>query len=35
MIRDRLEAWDEAGVTSLLVGITDLATVRTLAELVL
>lgn len=35
MIRDRLAAWDEAGVTSLLVGITDLATVRTLAELVL
>jgi alkanesulfonate monooxygenase SsuD/methylene tetrahydromethanopterin reductase-like flavin-dependent oxidoreductase (luciferase family) len=35
MIRDRLEAWEEAGVTSLLVGITDLATLRTLAELVL
>jgi F420-dependent oxidoreductase-like protein len=35
MIRDRLEAWDEAGVTSLLIGITDLVTLRTLAELVL
>ena len=35
MVRDRLEVWREAGVTSLLIGMTDLATVRTLAELVL
>ena len=35
MVRDRLEAWKEAGVTSLLVGMTDLSTLRTLAELVL
>jgi F420-dependent oxidoreductase-like protein len=35
MVRDRLEAWEEAGVTSLLVGTTDLVTLRTLAELLL
>lgn len=35
MVRDRLEAWKESGVTSLLVGLTDLTTLRTLAELVL
>ena len=35
MVRDRLEAWREAGVTSLLVGLTDVDTLRTLAELVL
>ena len=35
MVRDRLEAWKEAGVTSLLVGMTDLVTLRTLAELAL
>ena len=35
MVRDRLEAWQEAEVTSLLVGMTDLVTIRTLAELAL
>ena len=35
MVRDRLEVWEEAGVTSLLVGLTDVVTLRTLAELVL
>jgi len=35
MVRDRLEAWKEAGVDSLLVGLTDVVTLRTLAELVL
>lgn len=35
MVRDRLEVWKESGVTSLLVGLTDLVTLRTLAELVL
>jgi len=35
MVRDRLDAWKEAGVTSLLVGMTDLVTLRTLAELAL
>ncbi len=35
MVRDRLEAWREAGVTSMLVGMTDMDTLRTLAELVL
>jgi len=34
-IADRLEAWDEAGVTTLLVAATDLATIRLMAELVL
>jgi alkanesulfonate monooxygenase SsuD/methylene tetrahydromethanopterin reductase-like flavin-dependent oxidoreductase (luciferase family) len=34
-IRDRLEAWQESGVTTLLISTMDLATVRTLAELVL
>jgi alkanesulfonate monooxygenase SsuD/methylene tetrahydromethanopterin reductase-like flavin-dependent oxidoreductase (luciferase family) len=32
-IRDRLDAYAESGATQLLVGTTDLATVRTLAEL--
>ena len=34
-IADRLEAWKESGVTTLLVSATDLATIRTMAELVL
>lgn len=34
-IADRLEAWRAAGVTTLNVGSTDVATLRTLAELVL
>jgi F420-dependent oxidoreductase-like protein len=34
-IRDRLAVWREAGVTSLLVVTQDVATMRTLAELVL
>lgn len=34
-IADRLEAWEEAGVTTLLVAATDLATIRLMAELVL
>ncbi len=34
-IRDRLEAWQESGVTTLLISTMDVATVRTLAELVL
>jgi F420-dependent oxidoreductase-like protein len=34
-IRDRLEAWRESGVTTLLISTLDVATVRTLAELVL
>ena len=34
-IRDRLEAWQESGVTTLLVSTMDIATVRTLAELIL
>ncbi len=35
MVRDRLEAWREAEVTSMLIGLTDVDTLRTLAELVL
>jgi len=35
MIRDRLEAWREAGVTTLSVQAPDATTLRTLAELVL
>ena len=34
-IADRLEAWKESGVTTLLVAATDLATIRLMAELVL
>lgn len=34
-IRDRLEAWRDSGVTTLLVSTLDIATVRTLAELIL
>ena len=34
-IRDRLEAWRESGVTTLLVSTLDVATVRALAELIL
>jgi F420-dependent oxidoreductase-like protein len=34
-IRDRLETWQESGVTTLLISTMDVATVRTLAELVL
>jgi F420-dependent oxidoreductase-like protein len=34
-IADRLAAWAESGVTTLLVAATDLATIRTMAELVL
>jgi len=32
-VADRLEAWKESGVTTLIAGTTDLTTVRTLAEL--
>jgi alkanesulfonate monooxygenase SsuD/methylene tetrahydromethanopterin reductase-like flavin-dependent oxidoreductase (luciferase family) len=34
-IRDRLEAWRESGVTTLLVGTPDVTALRTLAELAL
>jgi len=34
-IRDRLAAWQESGVTTLLISTMDVETVRTLAELVL
>jgi len=34
-IRDRLEVWDESGVTTLIASAIDVATLRTLAELVL
>lgn len=34
-IRDRLEAWQESGVSTLLISTMDITTVRTLAELVL
>ena len=34
-IRDRLDAWRESGVTTLLVGTPDVKALRTLAELVL
>jgi F420-dependent oxidoreductase-like protein len=34
-IADRLEAWGESGVTTLLIQTTDLATLRVMAELVL
>ena len=34
-IRDRLDAWRESGVTTLLVGTPDVAALRTLAELAL
>ena len=34
-IADRLQAWKESGVTSLLVQAHDPATLRTMAELVL
>jgi hypothetical protein len=34
-VRDRLEALRESGVTQVLVGTTDVATLRTLAELAL
>lgn len=33
-IKDRLEAWKEAGVTTLIVGVSDHPTVKTIAELV-
>jgi alkanesulfonate monooxygenase SsuD/methylene tetrahydromethanopterin reductase-like flavin-dependent oxidoreductase (luciferase family) len=32
-IRDRLDAWREAGVTTLLVGTSDVGALRTMAEL--
>jgi alkanesulfonate monooxygenase SsuD/methylene tetrahydromethanopterin reductase-like flavin-dependent oxidoreductase (luciferase family) len=32
-IRDRLDAWREAGVTTLLVGTPDVGALRTMAEL--
>ena len=35
MVRDRLEVWRSANVTTLLVSVGDMATLRTLAELVL
>jgi alkanesulfonate monooxygenase SsuD/methylene tetrahydromethanopterin reductase-like flavin-dependent oxidoreductase (luciferase family) len=31
-IRDRLDAWREAGVSTLVIGASDLATLRTIAE---
>jgi alkanesulfonate monooxygenase SsuD/methylene tetrahydromethanopterin reductase-like flavin-dependent oxidoreductase (luciferase family) len=31
-IRDRLDAWRDAGVSTLVVGATDVATLRTIAE---
>jgi F420-dependent oxidoreductase-like protein len=34
-IRDRLQAWEDSPVTTLLVGVRDVDTMRTLAELVL
>ena len=34
-IADRLEVWQESGITTLIAGTTDLPTVRTLAELLL
>ena len=34
-IRDRLDAWRESGITTLIVGTPDLNALRTLAELVL
>ena len=33
-IRDRLQAWEDSPVTTLLVGVRDADTMRTLAELV-
>ncbi len=35
MVRDRLEVWKSSEVSTLLVSVSDLATLRTLAELVL
>jgi F420-dependent oxidoreductase-like protein len=32
-IRDRLDAWREAGVSTLVIGASDLATLRTIAEI--
>jgi alkanesulfonate monooxygenase SsuD/methylene tetrahydromethanopterin reductase-like flavin-dependent oxidoreductase (luciferase family) len=34
-IADRLDAWRDAGVTTLILGTTDIQTMRTMAELVL
>jgi alkanesulfonate monooxygenase SsuD/methylene tetrahydromethanopterin reductase-like flavin-dependent oxidoreductase (luciferase family) len=34
-IADRLDAWRDAGVTTMIVNTTDVPTMRTLAELVL
>jgi alkanesulfonate monooxygenase SsuD/methylene tetrahydromethanopterin reductase-like flavin-dependent oxidoreductase (luciferase family) len=34
-IADRLDAWRDAGVTTMIVNTTDIATMRTLAELAL
>ena len=34
-IRERLDAWRESGVTTLLVGTHDVKALQTLAELVL
>jgi alkanesulfonate monooxygenase SsuD/methylene tetrahydromethanopterin reductase-like flavin-dependent oxidoreductase (luciferase family) len=34
-IADRLDAWRDAGVTTMIVNTTDIPTMRTLAELVL
>jgi F420-dependent oxidoreductase-like protein len=33
MIRDRLDAWRDAGATTLIIGTSDLTTVRTIAEI--
>ena len=35
MVRDRLAVWEESSVSTLLVSVDDIATLRTLAELVL
>jgi alkanesulfonate monooxygenase SsuD/methylene tetrahydromethanopterin reductase-like flavin-dependent oxidoreductase (luciferase family) len=34
-IADRLEVWKDAGVTTMILGTTDIATLRVMAELVL
>jgi alkanesulfonate monooxygenase SsuD/methylene tetrahydromethanopterin reductase-like flavin-dependent oxidoreductase (luciferase family) len=34
-IADRLEAWSDAGVTTMILGTSDIATLRVMAELVL
>ena len=31
-VKDRLAAWDDAGVTNLIIGASDITTLRTIAE---